>query len=114
MEDMNNTDYKNTVKFIQSNLESITDYAKALTNTHDFLDALAFAGCEEDFIDFDYWDAYNDSVDLNFYGSEDGLTLLCTAYPVVKLVPNYDEEYAETIVVLTDDESATNISIEEK
>jgi len=99
MEDMNNTDYKNTVKFIQSNLESITEYANSLVSTHDFLDALAFAGCEEDYIDFDYWDAYNDRVDLNFYGSEDGLTLLCTAYPVVNMVPNYDDVYSTKIAI---------------
>lgn len=99
MEDMNSIDYQNATNYIKENLDEITKFVNALISEHDFLDALAYAGCEEDFLEFDYWHSYGDNVDLNFVGSEDGLELKCLAYPVVNSIPNYDQEYQIEIKV---------------
>lgn len=87
------------MKYIQRNLKKITKHANGVINTRDFLDELENMGCDEDYTDFDYWDAYGDNVDLNFYGSADGTELLCVAYPVVKGVVDTSKEY-ETKITL--------------
>lgn len=93
------TDYNKTFKYIKRNLEDITAFANDLLKSKDFLGALDDFGCEDDYMDFDYWNCYKNKVDINICGTEDGEGLVCNAYPVVHGVPNYDGEY-EVLITL--------------
>ena len=94
------TDYNKTFKYIKRNFEDITAFANSLLKGKDFLDALVYFGCEDDYMDFDYWNCYRNKVDINICGTEDGKGLVCNAYPVVNSVPNYDKEYEVTIPLM--------------
>lgn len=83
-------DYEDTVRYIKDNLIEIADYAMMVRSSQTFQQELL--GYGDDLTDFDYWDAYGDRVDLNFYCG-DGTNIVCLAYPVVNGVPDYSEKY---------------------
>lgn len=84
---MSNEVYRLITANIKRDIDLITEYAKSITTTEEYLK-------ECDWDDFDYWDAYNDCVDLNFYRREEGEPIKCIAYPVYNDNANYDDEYA--------------------
>ena len=84
---MSNEVYKLITANIKRDIDLITEYAKSITTTEGYLK-------ECDWDDFDYWESYNDAVDLNFYRREEGEPIKCVAYPVYNDNANYDEEYA--------------------
>ena len=92
---MSKQEYDDAMMFIQKHIEEITEYAQRVRDSMEFIDyAVEFREFDNatgvfDYTDFDYWDAYGDRVDLNFYG--DNNVLRCVAYPVVNGIPNYDQ-----------------------
>jgi hypothetical protein len=100
---MSKQEYDDAMMFIQKHIEEITEYAQSVRDSMEFIDALVhfeyFDSDTEvcDYTDFDYWDAYGDRVDINFYG--DNNVLRCVAYPVVNGIPNYDQ-VCRTLITL--------------
>lgn len=95
---MNNAKkYAKLTKYAKRHIKDISKFAYSITNSRDFMDALDEFGCEDDYMDFDYWHCYKEKIDLNFYGSEDGMELLCTAYPVFEYLADFSSEYAISI-----------------
>jgi hypothetical protein len=102
IENMSNMQYNKTLRYINRNLTDITRYANLLLQTKELSQEITSYKTDSDgksYEDFDYWNAYGSRVDLNFYGSEDGTQVLCTAYPVVDTVPNYDTAYGVRIAL---------------
>jgi hypothetical protein len=83
---MSNAVYKLITANIKRDIDVITKYANLVTRTEDYLK-------ECDWEDFDYWESYNDAVDLNFYRRGEGEPIKCVAYPVYNDNANYDDEY---------------------
>ena len=79
---MNKHDYERTVDFINSHLDDIKKHAMHVIARDDL-----YTSEQEE---LDHWDAYEDSVDLNFI-RQDLDKILCFAYPVVNSVPDYSK-----------------------
>ena len=82
-------------------MDSVSQYAQSVMQQKDFVEDLDSFAKYGDFCGFDYWDAYGESIDLNFCANVYGTDILCVAYPVHNGIPNYDKEYMVRVPMTT-------------